>query len=133
MVRASRVHGGRLSKWATVWQIQKIGDLGDLQADAIYTSIFTLLIYYTYLISAFISTRNTISHHISVRNDNLQDSHLLVKNIFWNFQPKDSAGDAFPPGDNASLQDIPSLSSYLCDKCEVSSIRISWWNISFHF
>jgi hypothetical protein len=49
-------------------QIQEIGDLRDLQGDAIYTSIFTLLIYYTYLISAFISTRNTISHHISVRN-----------------------------------------------------------------
>jgi len=55
-------------KKPAVSQIQEIGDLGDLQGDVIYTSIFTLLIYYTYLISAFISTRNTISHHISVRD-----------------------------------------------------------------
>ncbi len=52
-------------------QIQDFGDLQDLQdlqGDVINTSIFTLLIYFAYLIPAFISTRNTISHHISARD-----------------------------------------------------------------
>ncbi len=58
-----------------VSQIQDFGDLQDLrdlQGDVIYTSIFTLLIYYTY----FISTRNTISHHISAK-DGVSLPHLL--------------------------------------------------------
>jgi hypothetical protein len=54
-----------------VSQIQDFGDLQDLrhlQEDVIYTSIFIPLIYYAHLIPPFIATRNTISHHISVRD-----------------------------------------------------------------